>query len=175
MAGHSTPPPFRCPSPPLRFLQRTIVETEGAGSVRTVDGAVPTIWRMINEASLNANSGPRGYAIAAKATNRQLLPADHPFTVAQAWTKANLWVTVRKDAEARVSSVYDMYAPGKPLFTIEDYVDGEALRNKDLVAWVMTGREHIPRAEDIPLVTNFGSGFKILPWNYFDLNAAMEH
>lgn len=30
------------------------------------------------------------------------------------------------------------------------------------------GVQHIPRSEDIPLITNFGTSFYLKPWNYYD-------
>lgn len=45
---------------------------------------------------------------------------------------------------------------------------GEGTDNTDLVAWVSFGLQHLPRSEDIPVVTNMGAGFTVKPWNYFD-------
>jgi hypothetical protein len=45
---------------------------------------------------------------------------------------------------------------------------GESTTDTDLVAWVSFGLQHLPRAEDVPVVTNMGAGFSIKPWNYFD-------
>lgn len=32
----------------------------------------------------------------------------------------------------------------------EDYIDGDSVRRKDLVAWVSAGTWHVPVAEDAP-------------------------
>lgn len=45
---------------------------------------------------------------------------------------------------------------------------GESTDNVDLVGWVMAGVQHIPRSEDVPVVSNFGSSFAIRPWNMFN-------
>ena len=47
------------------------------------------------------------------------------------------------------------------------------MTNTDLVAWVMIGLQHVPRAEDIPLIYNMYANFFIKPWNYFDQNEAL--
>ena len=41
------------------------------------------------------------------------------------------------------------------------------------VFWVMVGKQHYPKAEDVPLVSNFGTGFWLRPRNLFD-RAAFE-
>ena len=44
----------------------------------------------------------------------------------------------------------------------------------DLVAWVTLGKEHLPRTEDLPLISNFGTHFDLLPHNRFPVNAALS-
>ena len=44
----------------------------------------------------------------------------------------------------------------------------------DLVAWVTLGKEHLPRTEDLPLISNFGTYFDLLPHNRFPVNAALS-
>ena len=51
---------------------------------------------------------------------------------------------------------------------------GEKIVEEDLVAWVMMGLIHIPRAEDVPLISNFGSQFFIKPWNYYEELVSMD-
>jgi len=50
--------------------------------------------------------------------------------------------------------------------------DGEGLLDEDLVAWIGLAKEHIVRQEDLPLVSNFGVGFSLQPWNFFTQNQA---
>lgn len=38
---------------------------------------------------------------------------------------------------------------------------GESVTNTDLIGWVTIGVQHIPRAEDVPLISNFGANFYI--------------
>ena len=52
--------------------------------------------------------------------------------------------------------------------------DGESLPGEDLVAWVNLGKEHMPRTEDLPLISNFGTYFDLLPRNVHPINAAMD-
>ena len=56
------------------------------------------------------------------------------------------------------------------MFSIVD----ESIVNEDLVAWVMMGVLHVPRTEDVPLISNFGTQFFIKPWNYYDELVSMD-
>ena len=55
---------------------------------------------------------------------------------------------------------------------LANYLDGEAILDEDLVAWVSAGKEHVTRQEDLPLVSNFGVAFSLVPWNFFATNPA---
>ena len=85
-------------------------------------------------------------------TARQLLPDTHPFTKAAAWTKYHLAVAqrcrvlcallfrptlirwCRKEAELfSHEAVYDMVAPGKPIASLDDYLNGIV---EILVSWI---------------------------------------
>ena len=50
----------------------------------------------------------------------------------------NIAVTKRKEAEQRVTSVYDLYGQmSPPIISLDDYLtDGDSLMDEDLVAWV---------------------------------------
>jgi Cu2+-containing amine oxidase len=71
-------------------------------------------------------------------------------------------------------SVYDLFGPAQPYTSLDSFVDGEGLEQQDLVAWVTVGKEHVPRTEDLPLISNFGTYFDILPRNVHRANAAMD-
>ena len=77
----------------------------------------------------------------------QTLPAEHPFVKACAFSKYTLAVAVRKEAEQRATSIYDLFAPSEPVASLDDFLDGESLVQEDLVAWVSLGKEHLPRTE----------------------------
>jgi len=57
---------------------------------------------------------------------------------------------------------------------LDSFLNGESLNQTDLVAWVTVPHEHLPRTEDVPLISNYPMGFRIVPWNYFDGNAGMD-
>uniref|UniRef100_A0A7S1S4X5 Copper amine oxidase catalytic domain-containing protein n=1 Tax=Alexandrium catenella TaxID=2925 RepID=A0A7S1S4X5_ALECA len=82
------------------------------------------------------------------------------------------------DSEYRVNSGYIHYdgqVPwrGEGAQDLDLFLDDkESLLDEDLVAWICVGKEHIVRSEDLPLVSNFGSGFSLVPWNFFSGNVA---
>lgn len=92
-----------------------------------------------------------------------------------AFAKYTVAVTRRHDAEQRSSSMYDAYDPMHPHVSIDNYIaDAESVDGEDLVAWVTLPHEHIPRTEDIPLITNYKVHFTLLPWDYHSGNMAMD-
>ena len=99
----------------------------------------------------------RSQVIKLGPTVAQSLPDEHPFVKASAFSKYALAVTRRKESEHRVTSVYDLYAPAEPRVSLDGFIDGEGIMREDLVAWVTLGKEHLPRTEDLPLISNFGS------------------
>lgn len=102
------------------------------------------------------------------------LPHDHPYLAAAGFAKQSLAVTAHKDDEQRATSVLDQYDPGNPATTLDNFIDGDSLRNTDIVMWATVGVQHLPVTEDAPLVTNFETGFALRPHNYFSENAAMD-
>ena len=107
-------------------------------------------------------------------TTGQVLPDDHPLVLSSAFSKYMLAVTRRKDAEERPTSVYDWFGASEPVVSIDHFLDGEGIAQEDLVAWVTVGKEHLPRTEDLPLISNFGSFFDLVPSNMHRVNAAMD-
>ena len=95
--------------------------------------------------------------------------------LASAFSKYTLAVTARKEAEPRATSVYDLFGPAQPFTSLDTFLaDGDSLQQADLVAWVTVGKEHLPRTEDVPLISNFGTFFDLLPHNMHQGNAAMD-
>eukprot|EP00946_MAST-07B_sp_MAST-7B-sp1_P005058 g5058.t1 len=165
-----------------KYVSRSFVTREGIG-VSTANANTTTMWRIVNtDKSHRPSSGDAmdripGYAIAFTGTTaRQMLPADHPMVQSTTFSKYNLAVTKRHESEQRVTSVYDLFGQmSPPIVSMDRYLeDKEDIEGEDLVAWVTIAKEHLPRTEDVPLVTDFGVGFQIQPWNVLALNGASE-
>lgn len=168
---------------PTLYAERVLVEKEGVGeSTATPQPTHPGVWRIVHEpsAAMGGHKGLPGYAIVPGALHVQTLPEDHPFVLSATYAKYGIAVTRRHDSEQRATSLYDLFGAGEPVGPILNasvdafLADGELLRGKDLVAWVTLGKMHMPRSEDMPLVTNFGTSFHLVPWNLFPKNQGMD-
>lgn len=169
--GGKAPPPWHR-SPVVKYIHTETLENE-FGFHNHDPGTI--VHSFINEQETNAWGYPRGYSIMHGLTAKQLLPDTHPFTKAASWSKYHLAVTQRKERELMShGAIYDMTSPGDPVISLDHYLDNESIRQTDLVAWVMMGLLHIPRSEDVPLISNFASEFYIKPWNYYNELASMD-
>lgn len=171
-ATNGGPPPLWHEAPVVKYIERRRLAKEFGYRISD-PGTV--IHAFANNRFTNSWGLPRGYAIIHGMTTRQLLPDSHPFTKAAAWTKYHLAITQRKENETLShAAIYDTVAPGNPVTSLDHYINGEDIDNEDLVAWVMMGVIHIPRSEDVPLISNFGTQFFIKPWNYYDELESMD-
>lgn len=84
--------------------------------------------------------------------------------------------TQQKDLESHSSSIYSQGHLADPVIRLEDFVNGESVRNQDIVAWVSAGLYHVPSAEDAPVTPTTGNliGFSLIPFNYGDENQATD-
>jgi primary-amine oxidase len=159
-----------------KYVQKTQVAAEGAQSTYNLDPSAPSMF-MLTSASTNAWGVARSWGIQIPGSAIQLLDDTAPFMPASQWTKYNVAVTRRSEAEQRSCRVlYDMQAPGEPLLQFDDFLNGESLVAQDLVAWVMVGSLHLPSSEDVPVTTTSTTTvrFFIRPLNYFNESPATD-
>lgn len=83
-------------------------------------------------------------------------------------------VTKRKEEEPESSFEGNMLVGSYPVVDAAKFDNGECIEEEDLVVWATVGKMHLPRSEDMPVVTNFGVSLAIRPYNYFDENAAFD-
>jgi len=162
---------------PRKVQVDRVVEREDPEERFIAQPTSPGLWRIINKEKTGSfTDEPKGYAIMIEtAPAVQTLPDSHPYAKASTFAKRHLTVTKRKEDEPQAVHSLDHYAVAEPLLSVEDFLaDRESLVGEDLVAWVGVGKEHITRAEDIPLISNFGVGFSLMPWNYNDINPGMS-
>jgi len=154
----------------VKYMDWTMIKTERGISAKDYD----TI--MIASQSKNEWGSPRSYEIVFDHTiPSQLFPLDHPLAAATAWQYSNIAITRQKDSE-RYCSFPSNYQIGKafPSFDLREFSrNDDDVINEDLVFWIMFGVHHYPKAEDVPVVSNFGSGFTLKPRNMYD-RAAFE-
>lgn len=80
----------------------------------------------ISHASHNRWGQPRGYGIVVDKSTYQMLPDNHPLTIAMGWSKHNLAITKRKDSEPKsCTGLYDMNIPQEPYTSFNDIMNGK--------------------------------------------------
>merc|ERR1712008_98639 len=89
--------------------------------------------------------------------------------------KNSITVTKRKEEEATLSGAYDLFRITDPLVSLDNYVNGESIKDEDLVAWVTVSKTHIATAEHYPMIPEVVCGFTIKPFNYFDEADVMRY
>eukprot|EP00928_Gymnodinium_smaydae_P031478 TRINITY_DN23089_c0_g1_i1.p1 TRINITY_DN23089_c0_g1~~TRINITY_DN23089_c0_g1_i1.p1 ORF type:complete len:776 (-),score=98.57 TRINITY_DN23089_c0_g1_i1:174-2501(-) len=168
---------------PTKVLTHRYVEKEGnAASTFVADAGKPKAWTIVNRkasATAGAPLNPRGYRVELMSfATKQVHSADHPYTKAMPWSKYHLAVTKYHDDEYRPSDPYANYDDTSKIEAhyaqdLDRFLnDEEQILDEDLVAWIGLSKEHIVRQEDLPLVSNFGVAFSLLPFNLYPGNIA---
>jgi Cu2+-containing amine oxidase len=149
----------------VKYVEKELHETEGALYAKDYEGF------LITSEKTNSWGAPVSYELHFDSTvSSQAFPRDHPMVGPQEWAFSNLAVTTFKDEERYCSYPSNFNVVGEP-FAMTDlakFKDGESIVEEDLVLWIMVGKQHYPKAEDVPLVSNFGTGFQLKPRNIFD-------
>jgi len=154
----------------VKYMDWATIDSERGISHSDYDSIV------IESPTKNKWGSHRSYEIVFEhSIPRQVLPESHPLAAATAWQYSNVAITRQKDSE-RYCSFPTNYQIGRaiPSFDLREFQrDQEDVVEEDLVFWIMFGLQHYPKAEDVPLVSNFGSGFLLKPRNMYD-RAAFE-
>ncbi|KAL8606746.1 hypothetical protein ACOMHN_018780 [Nucella lapillus] len=122
-----------------------------------------------NEQKQTKYGVPRAYRLHMSGMSKQLLTSGVNNEKSIPWARQQLAVTVQKDDEGVSSSPYAMFDSYNPVTDFSKYIDGESIKDKDLVLWITLGTHHIPHTEDIPVTSTPGGhlSFFLLPYNYF--------
>ncbi|XP_051894681.1 membrane primary amine oxidase-like isoform X2 [Pristis pectinata] len=150
-------------------VKRRILETENEAAFRT-GMKMPSYLNFVNLAQKNKWGHPRGYRIQVVSFNPESVPEDSPDEKGISWQRYQLAVTKHKDQEQKSSSIYHQNSMWKPPVYFDEFINGESIKNEDLVAWITAGFLHIPHAEDVPNTATPGNGvgFFLKPLNYFN-------
>uniref|UniRef100_A0A383VT45 Amine oxidase n=1 Tax=Tetradesmus obliquus TaxID=3088 RepID=A0A383VT45_TETOB len=159
----------------INKYEAEIAETEDEAAYST-SMAAPKIPVVIAESKKNMFGSPRGYKVQLNRPLLNLEPEGYDRSKALGFMKYSFAATKHKDAEAHSSSIYGQARLSNPSTSLTDYVDGEPLRNQDVVVWVNSGLYHIPVAEDAPVTTTTGNslGFSLVPFNWANESPATD-
>ena len=151
-----------------RYITWEHVENETALDVDLIN---QKFWTVINNNHKNMWNVSRGYRIIPMATGSQNILDDYPRIKELSFTKHHLHITKHHDDETYVKPIYNpdnMDDPDINAKFIDDLVDGESIKNSDIVTWISVGFLHIPTSEDVPMTTRVTTGFTLKPFNFFD-------
>ena len=121
-----------------------------------------------NKAAKNQHGKDRSYRLINRGQTDILLE-DTPHARAAQWVRYPIVVTRRKDTERSSTSIYAQNDPWNPVVDFNDFVDGDNIVDKDLVAWVTMGSIHVPGTEDVPSTPTTWNRYSFIlqPHNYF--------
>ncbi|CAL5220606.1 g2648 [Coccomyxa viridis] len=162
----------------LQKRMRSVVpETEQEASI-AYDLKTPVVSSIINERSQNKWGIAQGYRIQVDSVISQLYPESWLSTQSGQWSRYQIATTVRRENETASSSMYVAAHPGVPPQPVNfsSYINGESVRNQDLVNWVTVGTFDVPTSESAPVTSVNGRSlsFWLRPYNYFDQDAASD-
>ena len=156
-----------------RYIETELLKNE-AGLV--IDPLNPSYWTVVNENEKNKWGVKRGYRIIPTfADSEPELITHHLMFNSWPNMKYHCAVTKRKDSEPYgTDSIYDIRRPTDPIGGLNKLMDGENIRNKDLVMWVTAKFTHAPTSEDVPMTIGVDKGFVLKPFNYFDVTPTFD-
>jgi primary-amine oxidase len=154
------------------YAKSTLLTTESEAQ-RVVDPMKGRFWKIVNPSVTNEMGYPVAYKLAP---GENILPFSHPeasVTKRAMYGTKHLWVTPYEPAERYPAGEYPNQHPGGdglPAWTQAD----RAIANTDLVVWYTIGHNHVPRAEDWPVMPVSYVGFMLKPVNFFNSSPAND-
>ncbi len=117
-------------------------------------------WRISDKSVNNANGHAISYDIVLGETGHQDIgPASEPFT------HNDFYVTRQRNDEK-----YASHNPVSGRRNLADYVNGETIKNNDVVIWTGVTFYHMPRSEDAPHMDAHWSHLQIIPRDWHASN-----
>ena len=156
-----------------RYIDIEYLENEGGLVLDTLN---PSYWTVVNENEKNRWGVKRGYRmIPIFFAGEPELFTQHLMFGPWLNMKYHATVTKRKDSEPYgTDSIYDMRRPTDPIGGLMKILDGEEIRNQDLVLWIDAKFIHVPCSEDAPMTIGVDRGFALKPYNYFDTTPTFD-
>lgn len=145
--------------------RESILNTE-KNAQRLIDPIKSRFWKIINPNKKNHLNQSVGYKLVPGHTTFPLALKDSVLGRRAGFMYSHLWVTPFKDSERYPAGDYPFQhegGAGLPEWTSQD----RDIANTDLVIWHVFGTNHIPRAEDWPVMPVERTGFHLKPSGFF--------
>jgi primary-amine oxidase len=149
---------------------RIVSESDGA---RGADASRGRTWHIVNTERTNRLGQPTGYVLYAEQNPTLLADPSSTVHTRATFTTKEVWLTAY-DPEQRYPAGdlvnQNPGGDGLPAYMAAD----RNLDGADLVLWHTFGLTHFPRPEDWPVMPVDYTGFKLLPYGFFDRNPALN-
>jgi primary-amine oxidase len=142
-------------------------------AARDVDWHSQRSWLIENPARRNAHGDPVAYRLVPTGAIPTLLAPDAPLLRRASVIGHPLWVTRFADDERWPAGEHPTQAAqddGIARWIRQD----RPLENEDVVLWYVIGIQHLPRAEDWPVMPTDAVSFRLTPSGFFDRNPALD-
>jgi primary-amine oxidase len=154
------------------YAKSTLLATE-LEAQRLIDPMKGRYWKIVNPAVDNEMGYPVAYKLVP---GENILPFAHPeasVTKRATYMTKHLWVTPYHSEERYPAGDYPNQHPGGdglPAWTQAN----RSIENTDVVVWYTIGHNHVPRAEDWPIMPVGYIGFYLKPVNFFNASPAND-
>ncbi|MEN9251080.1 MAG: primary-amine oxidase [Thermostichales cyanobacterium BF3_bins_165] len=130
-------------------------------------------WAILSTSKTNAIGAPTGYVLMP-GHNAMFLPLEGSNVRGRAgFATHHFWVTHYQPGELYAAGVYPNQS--KPGEGLPSWIsDNQSIAGEDLVVWYSLGVSHVPRPEDWPVMPVHRTGFKLIPWGFFDRNPTIN-
>jgi Cu2+-containing amine oxidase len=169
--------------PTIRWYERNYPKTELDDYARMeMSMQTPGAFRIVDTEATNGLGSYPGYEIMYSmglvhdiATDQDTWgEGTHPILKGGNYRRSHIAITKRKEEEDSLEDPFALNRANDPLFSLDDYFDGDDIYQEDIVAWVTASFIHHPVAEDWPVMSSMFSGVHIRPTNFFDYNPAID-
>lgn len=148
-----------------RYRQLTDFVTEKA---RSVNPSTMRSWLIRDADATNRKGHSIGYEVRlSESGQREVGPSFEPFTV------NDFYVSKSKSCEKVASHNRRVYPCNTD--NLQEFVNGESIKNEDIVVWVGVSFYHMPRAEDAPYMDVHVSQYEIIPRDWHTINPMLDY
>ena len=169
---YAEPPGPQNPYGNAFYEAETVLKRESEAS-RRADPATMRYWKVVNPNKANRAGSAVGYKLHAPHTVTPFVNPDSPSGRRMGFTQNHIWVTAFDPDERYPSGEFLNHSDGSGdirAFVAKD----RSIENADIVLWHVFGLHHPVRVEDFPVQPCVMTGFKLMPFGFFDGNPTIN-
>jgi primary-amine oxidase len=154
------------------YEEETVFKRESQAARRS-NQATQRYWKVINPARFNHAGTPVGYKLEALHCITPFIRPNSPSGKRAGFVQNHLWVTAYEPEERFPAGQFVNHSTGEG--GIADFVAKDRpIENSDVVLWHVFGLHHSVRVEDFPVQPCITTGFKLMPYGFFNGNPAID-